>query len=42
MYVGLPQGQGWAGGLLCGISTEVSGIAWMRGWELVLPQVSSV
>lgn len=37
LYMGLPQGQGWADGLLCGMSTEVSGIAWMQGWELVLP-----
>lgn len=35
--VGLPHGQGWAGGLLHGISTEVIGIAWMQGWELVVP-----
>lgn len=41
MYVGLHQGQGWAGGFLCGISTEVKGIAWMQGQELVLPQVTS-
>lgn len=40
--VGLAQGQDWAGGLLRGISTEVSGIAWMQGWEVVLPQVTSI
>lgn len=42
LYMGLPQGWGWAGGLLCGIFAEVSGITWVQGWEVVLPQVASI
>lgn len=34
-YMALTQGQVWAGGLLCEISTKVSGIVWVPRWELV-------
>lgn len=40
-YMGLPRARVGLGGLLHGISTEVSGIACVQGWELVLPQVTS-
>lgn len=34
-YMGLTHGQVWADGLLCEISTRVSGIVWVPRWELV-------
>lgn len=33
--MGLTHGQVWADGLLCEISTRVSGIVWVPRWELV-------